>query len=76
MLYSEDYKIGTVVREANLQYLEQLDLREERVKRLISAPDISKRYPSLNSFNSKKKIYSHCLKVIKVRYYPIMNKLK
>ncbi len=38
----------------NHQYLEQLDLREERVKRLISAPDISKKISEFEQFQLQK----------------------
>ena len=56
MLYSEVYSVEQLLEKRNLQYLEQLDLREERVKRLISAPDISKDiHLSLNSFNFKRR---------------------
>ena len=40
--------------ERNTKYLEQLDIREERVKRLISAPDISKKISEYEQFQLQK----------------------
>ena len=45
-------------QQVKSEYLEQLDIREERVKRLISAPDISKKMNKLlNSYSLKKPLF-------------------